>query len=64
LLDKLPKDLVIGILKGVATSVDDFGIGYSSLNLICDLAQGFFFDRPLPVADFEERLATHHYTID
>ena len=103
---------------GIATSVDDFGIGYSSLNLIkevpwnvlkldrsllpdyerddpvqksimfryivamakemgleciaegvetreqvnllaenrCDLAQGFYFDRPLPIKDFETRL--------
>lgn len=102
---------------GIYTSVDDFGIGYSSLNLIkeipwnvlkvdrsflpvenddnsrkavmfryvvgmaqemgleciaegvetpkqvqllrdnnCEFAQGFFFDRPLPVTDFETRL--------
>ena len=102
---------------GIYTSVDDFGIGYSSLNLIkeipwnvlkvdrsflpvenddnsrkavmfryvvgmaqemgleciaegvetnaqvqllkdnnCEFAQGFFFDRPLPVSDFETRL--------
>ncbi len=103
---------------GIATSVDDFGIGYSSLNLIkevpwnvlkldrsllpdyerddpvqksimfryivamakemgleciaegvetreqvnllaenrCDLAQGFYFDKPLPVKEFEARL--------
>lgn len=103
---------------GISASVDDFGIGYSSLNLLkeipwdvlkvdksflplpedgdkstrsimfrhvvamakelglecvaegveseyqvnllrqnhCDLAQGFFFDKPLPMADFESRL--------
>jgi len=103
---------------GISTSVDDFGVGYSSLNLIkeipwdvlkldrsllpaeddenpvqksvmfkyivamaqemgleciaegvetkeqvqllaennCDLAQGFYFDKPLPVEDFENRL--------
>ena len=116
------KDLkrVIGGLQqsGISTSVDDFGIGYSSLNLIkeipwnvlkldksllpaegdenpaqkgvmfkyivamtqamglecisegvetieqvqlladnkCNLAQGFYFDRPLPVEEFERRL--------
>ena len=116
------KDLkrIIGGLQqsGVSTSVDDFGIGYSSLNLIkeipwnvlkldrsllpaegdenpvqkdimfkyivamtqamglecisegveteeqvklladnkCNLAQGFYFDKPLPVGEFETRL--------
>lgn len=108
---------------GIYTSVDDFGIGYSSLNLIkeipwnvlkvdrsflpedtddpgsrrsvmfkyvvamaqelgleciaegvetstqvnilkensCDMAQGFYFDRPLPVGEFEKRLDEHRY---
>ena len=108
---------------GIYTSVDDFGIGYSSLKLIkeipwnvlkvdrsflpedtddsgsrrsvmfkyvvamaqelgleciaegvetksqvdilkensCDMAQGFFFDRPLPVDEFEKRLDEHKY---
>ncbi|MBQ7371128.1 MAG: EAL domain-containing protein, partial [Blautia sp.] len=27
----------------------------------CDLAQGFFFDKPLPVKDFEDRMKIHHY---
>ena len=109
---------------GIYTSVDDFGIGYSSLNLIreipwnilkvdknflpvsensdkdkqnimfrhvvsmakeiglicvaegvetqeqvnilrkcgCDIAQGFFYDKPLPVREFENRLDTRKYT--
>ena len=111
---------------GIYTSVDDFGIGYSSLNLIreipwnilkvdknflplsedngpdrqnimfrhvvsmakeiglicvaegvetmeqvnilrkcgCDIAQGFFYDKPLPVKEFEERLDRHWYPRD
>ncbi|MCR5717769.1 MAG: GGDEF domain-containing phosphodiesterase [Oscillospiraceae bacterium] len=116
---------VVGGLQavGISTSVDDFGIGYSSLNLIkeipwnvlkvdksflpekeessgsrrsvmfrhvvsmarelglecitegvetaehvqllldshCDLAQGFYYDRPLPVEEFEKRLVHHTY---
>ena len=110
--------------SGIYTSVDDFGIGYSSLNLIreipwnilkvdknflpmnenadgarqnimfrhvvsmakeiglicvaegvetvdqvnilrkcgCDLAQGFYYDKPLPVKEFEARLDRRFYT--
>ena len=118
------KSVVSGLQEaGISTSVDDFGMGYSSLNLIkevpwnvlkidrsflpvdeddekstrsvmfkyvvamakelgleciaegvetqqqvnilrenhCELAQGFFFDRPLPVEDFEKRLDAHSY---
>ncbi len=118
------KRVVYGLQKtGISTSVDDFGIGYSSLNLIkeipwnvlkvdksflpteqdddkslkaimfrhviamaqelgleciaegvetkeqvellrencCNLAQGFFFDKPLPVTEFESRLDTYIY---
>lgn len=112
------KAIVNGLYeKGISTSVDDFGMGYSSLNLIrempwnvlkidksflptpedqtpqkyimlkhiislsqemgletivegvetlehvellrkndCNLAQGFYFDKPLPVDEFEKRL--------
>ncbi|MCR5600594.1 MAG: GGDEF domain-containing phosphodiesterase [Ruminococcus sp.] len=113
------KRTISGLQKhGISTSVDDFGIGYSSLNLIkeipwdvlkldksllpteneddphqkalifkyivamaqemgleciaegvetsaqvellcennCNLAQGFFFDKPLPIEEFEKRL--------
>lgn len=106
---------------GISTSVDDFGVGYSSLNLIkeipwnvlkldrtllpseenqgrgsrmfrhvvamaheidmvcvaegietpeqlrtlrdngCRVAQGFYYDKPLPVEAFEERLKLHYY---
>ena len=111
---------------GIFTSVDDFGIGYSSLNLIreipwnilkvdknflplsedngpdrqnimfrhvvsmakeiglicvaegveteeqvkilrkcgCDIAQGFYYDKPLPVREFENRLDMRKYTIN
>ena len=110
---------------GICVSVDDFGMGYSSLNLIrelpwdvlkidkcfvpldddkddgvtskmfkhvvsmaqdiglkciaegietekqleilkknnCDIAQGYYFDKPLPVHEFEERLDKGHYDI-
>ncbi|MBP5332441.1 MAG: GGDEF domain-containing protein [Lachnospiraceae bacterium] len=111
--------------KGIMTSVDDFGMGYSSLNLIreipwdvlkidkcflpssenldnrvtdlmyshvvamalemglecvtegvetleqvktlrknnCRVAQGFFFDKPLPVNEFEAKLGGHPYSV-
>ena len=116
---------IIGGLQqsGISTSVDDFGIGYSSLNLIkeipwnvlkldrsllpakgdenpvqkdvmfkyivamtqemglecisegvetkeqvqllednkCNLAQGFYFDKPLPVEEFETRLDENYF---
>ena len=120
------KRVVNGLQQaGICTSVDDFGMGYSSLNLIkeipwnvlkvdksflpveeddegstrsimfkyvvamakalgleciaegvetadqveilrhndCLFAQGFYFDKPLPIDDFEQRLDKHHYDI-
>ncbi len=120
------KRVVSGLQQaGIYTSVDDFGMGYSSLNLIrevpwnvlkvdksflpvdddsadstrsvmfkyvvamakelgleciaegvetqrqvnilrendCIFAQGFFFDKPLPIDQFEERLSSHHYNL-
>ena len=109
--------------KGIPTSIDDFGMGYSSLNILkgipwttlkidknflpeegddelsekcimfksvvsltnalgykciaegvetefqiekmkeygCDLAQGYFYDKPLPKEEFEARLETKRY---
>jgi EAL domain-containing protein (putative c-di-GMP-specific phosphodiesterase class I) len=29
----------------------------------CDIAQGYFFDKPLSVADFEQRLSRGRYDI-
>ena len=121
------KRVVSGLQQaGICTSVDDFGMGYSSLNLIreipwnvlkvdrsflpldddnsqstrsvmfkyvvgmakelgleciaegvetekqvkilrdnqCIFAQGYFFDKPLPLSEFEERLSSHRYKID
>ena len=116
------KRVVTGLqASGIWTSVDDFGVGYSSLNLIkeipwnvlkldrsllpekgnmkrgsqmyrhivsmakeigmecvaegvetheqtqilqdygCDIVQGYYFDKPLPVADFEKRLRWRSY---
>lgn len=118
------KRIVTGLQEaGVFTSVDDFGIGYSSLNLIkeipwdilkvdkdflpentnasqnrqnimfhhvvnmakeigltcvaegvetgdqleilrsngCNIAQGYYYDKPLPVSEFEKRLERHFY---
>ena len=118
------KRIVTGLQEaGIYTSVDDFGVGYSSLNLIreipwnilkvdrnflpsngdnaqdrfnvmfrhvvkmakemglicvaegvetkeqveilrkngCDIAQGFYYDKPLPVREFEKRLEQNTY---
>jgi EAL domain-containing protein (putative c-di-GMP-specific phosphodiesterase class I) len=121
------KRVVNGLRQaGICTSVDDFGMGYSSLNLIkeipwdvmkvdknflpedensegsikdvmfhyvvgmaramgleciaegvetqaqvralrnnkCDLAQGFLYDKPLPVDEFEKRLDIGRYEVE
>ena len=120
------KNIVYGLHEqGISTSVDDFGMGYSSLNLIrelpwnvlkidksflpeekddslqkyvmlkhlialsqdmglecivegvetvehvklikennCYLAQGFYFDKPLPVYEFEKRLLDMERNLD
>lgn len=120
------KNIVYGLhQQGISTSVDDFGMGYSSLNLIrelpwsvlkidksflpeekddspqkyvmlkhlialsqdmglecivegvetvehvkllkennCYLAQGFYFDKPLPVCEFEKRLLDMERNLD
>lgn len=118
------KRVVTGLQDaGIYTSVDDFGVGYSSLNMIrdipwntlkvdknilplnektgqdrlnimfrhvvnmareigitcvaegvetseqvdilrrngCDIAQGFYYDKPLPIRDFEKRMAQQAY---
>ena len=120
------KKLVEGLKKiGIYTSIDDFGIGYSSLNLIrelpwnvmkidrsllptsstnekdlstilykhitamacdmglecitegveteeqvqilrdnsCEYAQGYYYDRPLPLDEFEKRLEAGEYPV-
>ena len=121
------KKLVEGLREiGIHTSIDDFGIGYSSLNIIrelpwnvmkidksllptsstdekdlstvlykhitamaydmglecltegvetseqvqilrdnsCEYAQGFFYDKPLPLDEFEKRLDIGKYPVD
>lgn len=120
------KRVVYGLQEqGISTSVDDFGIGYSSLNLIreipwnvlkidrcflpldedkeddttslmfrhvvsmaqamglecivegvetvrqieilrenhCNIAQGFYFDKPLPIEEFEQRMNAMNYDV-
>ena len=53
-------EVPIAIVEGVET--------WEQLQLLrdnnCDLAQGFFFDKPLPVEEFEKRLDTHKYIIE
>ncbi|WP_287881944.1 EAL domain-containing protein [Agathobacter sp.] len=53
--------------RGFKISMDDFGTGYSSLSLLtqmpidqlrdlgCEIIQGYYYSKPIPIAEYEEK---------
>ena len=51
-------------LDCIAEGVETMQQVYALRENHCDLAQGFYFDRPLPVEEFEKRLDQKKYNFD